>query len=84
MRYQWNTLRVGDAVFVHSDDGVLVAGTVAFVRGDEADGDEKSVGVRVDDGDETYYTWPSLADVHGDPVEVTESCVHCRLAAVTS
>jgi hypothetical protein len=76
MRHQWNTLRVGDAVLVHTDRGSLVAATVAFVDGESA---ANTVGVRLDEGDETYYTWPSPADVHSDPVELTESCVHCRL-----
>lgn len=85
LRHQWNSLEVGDSVFVHTNGGRLVAATVAFVADGgstgTADGDAaaNTVGVRLDDGDETYYTWPSPAYVHTDPVEMIESCVHCRL-----
>ena len=82
MRQQWDALRVGDGVVVHGDDGMLVNGTVAFVNAGDDTGDANSVGVRVVGTEETYYAWPSLADVHSDPIEVTEACVHCRLAQV--
>ena len=79
MKDQWNSLRVGDAVNVHGDDGGLVVGTVAFVTSEEASGNPNAIGIRVADDDETYYVWPSLADVHAEPVDLTEACVHCRL-----
>ena len=84
LRYQWDTLRVGDAVFVHEEGGSLVSGTVAFVTPGDATGDANTVGVRIVEADETYYAWPSLADVHTDPIDVTESCVPCRLIAATT
>ena len=84
MRYQWDTLRVGDAVFVHAESGSLLSGTVAFVTPGDATGDANAVGVRVVEAEDTYYAWPSPADVHTDPIDVTESCVHCRLTAATS
>ena len=79
MPVEWNTLRVGDSVFVHGDNTTLVAATVAFVTTHVATGDENSVGMRVDGTEETYYTLPSPADVHTDPPDRTESCARCRL-----
>ena len=79
---QWNTLRVGDAVFVHESDGTLVSAVVAVVRRPDAEGDANDIAVRIEDLDECAYMWPSSADVHSDPVEVSEACVQCGLIAL--
>ena len=77
---QWNTLRVGDAVHVHAESGELLAAIVTMVTSAApGDGVSNEVTVRVEEDDECFYLWPSEADVHGDPVEMSESCVHCRL-----
>lgn len=77
---QWNALKVGDAVHVHDDTGALVPAVVTMVTATATDaGGSNEVTVRVEDGDECFYLWPSEADVHPDPVEPSESCAHCRL-----
>ncbi|HEX7166401.1 MAG TPA: hypothetical protein VF230_05400 [Acidimicrobiales bacterium] len=83
MRYEWNTLRVGDAVFVHVADegGQLVSGTVAFVKASPVDDGTNDVGVRVVSDDETSYVWPSMEELHGDPVAVGDACPQCTVTA---
>jgi hypothetical protein len=78
MRNQWDTLRVGDAVFVHGDDGGLLAATVAFVTEAAAPGEPSAVGFRVIEADETYYAWPEPADVHREALEVSGPCPRCQ------
>lgn len=78
MRHQWNSLRVGDAVLLHNEEGDVVAGTVRFVTVAEGPDDDNAVGMRVQDADETYYAWPTPTEVHGD--EDVEKCAHCLLA----
>lgn len=80
MRHQWDTLRIGDAVFVHGDDGGLLPATVAFVTEAEIAGEASAVGFRVIEDDETYYAWPEPADVHREPLEVSGPCPRCRPA----
>ena len=74
MRYEWDTLRAGDAVFVHTDHGRLVAASVASVS--HTDGKHHTVIVQSVDGDALWA--PALADVHGDPVDIHEGCERCR------
>lgn len=79
LQSQWNALKVGDAVHVH-DDGTLVPAVVTMVTATKTDdGGSNEVTVRVEDGDECFYLWPSEADVHIDPVDPSDSCAHCRL-----
>ena len=75
MRFEWNALRVGDAVRLHPDGGALVAGVVAFVdvrRGSNAIGIRgAAVGDRV--------CWPSRMTVHsalGDN-DALDPCLRC-------
>jgi hypothetical protein len=77
MRFEWNALRVGSAVRVHRNGGVLEPGTVAFV--DVLHG-SNGVGIRVvsDDGDSV--SWPSRLAVHaavGDTDDPGEPCGRC-------
>jgi hypothetical protein len=79
VRLQWDTLRVGDAVNFHSaDTRALTIGVVAIVASGEND-QPHDVTIRVDDDDDTWYVQPSMGDVHLDPVDTTDTCVHCRL-----
>ena len=79
MRHQWNSLRVGDAVLLHTESGDVVAGTVRFVTVAEGPDDDNAVGMRVQELDETYYAWPTLSDVHAENDEEAATCAHCRL-----
>lgn len=76
---QWNSLRVGDDVFVHTEYGDVVPGKVSFVTDAEAPGEDNAVGMRIQEVEETYYTWPALTDVHTTVAEGAESCDRCRL-----
>lgn len=78
MRFEWNSLRVGDAVRVHLVDGHLGVGTVAFV--DSIRG-SNGVGIRVASTDGTeLISWPSRLSVHhasGDTDDPGETCLRC-------
>jgi len=79
MRLQWDTLRVGDAVNFHSaETHDLTIGVVAIVASGD-DYEPNDITIRVDDADDTWYVQPSMSDVHLDPVDTTDTCVHCRL-----
>lgn len=79
MRFEWNSLRVGDAVRVHLAGGRLGGGTVAFV--DSLPG-SNGVGIRVRAADGTEkVSWPSRLSVHaehGDTDDPGEPCLRCK------
>ena len=78
MRFEWNSLRVGDPVRVHVADGYLSTGTVAFV--DSLHG-SNGVGISVVSADGSdKVSWPSRVSVHGpsgDTNDPGEVCLRC-------
>lgn len=76
---EWDAMRSGVGVLLHVDGAAeLVHGVVAIVtpvEGSEAN----EIAVRIEDDDESYYVWPTLADVHAEPHDATEACAQCGL-----
>lgn len=76
--FDWNGLRVGDRVLVHSDVGdfLLRVGRVASVH---ASAPLHEVGIRVlaQGGSDAAIVWPSRLQVHRDPAAAAERCWRC-------
>ena len=80
-RFEWNALRVGDAVVVHDPAGTdlaLKAGTVAMVETKRARRGANGVGIRIAaTGGGHRVVWPSHLAAHRDPPDLTEDCWRC-------
>ena len=77
MRFEWNSLRVGDEVRVHHDGGRLEPGTVAFV--DVLHG-SNGVGIRTSSPLGSHVSWPSRLAVHaaaGSTDDPGWQCMRC-------
>ena len=78
MRFEWNSLRAGDAVRIHRNGGALEAGTVAAVNTLQG---SNGVGIRVVSGDGSQdLSWPSRLTVHaerGDTDDPGAPCLRC-------
>jgi hypothetical protein len=76
-QFDWNTLRVGDAVLVHHPLSALpriaVASRVAFVR--VLGRRPNEVGTRAEAAADRRVTWPNLRQVHRS--EGIEACPWC-------
>jgi hypothetical protein len=80
LKFEWNALRVDDAVLVHDKgnlDSALVPGVVVTI---DTHRGVNGVGVRVvATGGEANVVWPSYLTVHRTPLDTTEpSCWRCR------
>ena len=80
-RFEWNGLRIGDAVFVHhpwaepatADPGVVELITVRAHLGNE-------VGIRMSGGDHQVM-WPTWLTTHRELVAHEGSCWRCEAVA---
>jgi hypothetical protein len=88
LRFEWNTLRVGDRVLVHDQrraDLTPIAGEVAQI---DSHSGLHGVGVRVPASPTgSRVLWPSYLAVHRDPRDPrdpAESCWRCDDLAVVS
>lgn len=85
MAFEWNALRVGDAVLLHHDAGddyPLDRGVVAFVDGKRGEND---VGVRLSAVEHhRRVVRPYRQTVHLDPARDTADCWRCGRASVTA
>ncbi len=76
VRFQWNALHTGDAVFVHDafdPDAALLHGEVVIV--DTARRGNNNVAIRLDA--EHQVVRPERLNVHRDPLDPTEDCWRC-------
>ena len=83
LKFEWNALRVDDAVLVHdrgNSDTALMPGVVVTI--DTRRG-VNGVGVRVAATDgEASVVWPSHLTVHRNPLDASEpSCWRCQARA---
>jgi hypothetical protein len=79
LRFEWNSLRHGDAVLVHDDADLtspLIAGVVRFVQVGRGAA-SNDVGIRLDGGG---MARPRRAAVHLTPVD-TSDCWRCDVRA---
>jgi hypothetical protein len=79
LRFEWNSLRVGDAVLVHDAMGryPAAAGTVVTVETKTGRHRANGVGVRVGADDGHRVLWPSFLAVHHDPYDPLQGCWRC-------
>lgn len=80
LRFEWNALRVGDAVVVHDPAGAdfaLIEGTVVMLETKHAKRSVNGLGIRVEAGDGHRVVWPSYLTVHHDPPDPGENCWRC-------
>ena len=87
LRFEWNALRVGDAVAVHdpADAGfALLAGTVAMVEPRRAKRGGNGVGIRVETGSAQRVVWPSSLTAHLGPPDPIENCWRCGALVETA
>ena len=78
MRFEWNSLRVGDSVRLHPNWGALERGTVEII--DSRRG-SNGVGIRAEFADGNRVSWPPRLAVHaatGDTDDPGEPCLRCR------
>jgi hypothetical protein len=81
LRFEWNSLRIGDEVLVHDArdrELALIPGLVAMV--DTKKG-ANGVGIRVVTADGVQVQWPSYLAVHHDPPDQAEPCWRCAAIA---
>ena len=83
LRFEWNALRVGDAVLVHDSRGCAAAapGTVVSVDTKRGRRGANGVGIRVGPGDGPGVVWPSSLAVHHDPFDSIAGCWRCAALA---
>lgn len=78
MAFEWNALRVGDAVLLHhkaGDEFPLEHGVVAFVDGKRGEND---VGVRLSAAEHHgRVVRPNRQTVHLEPLGATNDCWRC-------
>jgi hypothetical protein len=80
LKFDWNTLRIGDRVLVHDQRRVeltAIPGEVALV---DSHYGVNGVGIRVALAGSTdvKVLWPSYLAVHRDPRDTTEPCWRCE------
>ena len=77
MKFAWRWAQVGDPVLVHDRNDIerdLMPGVIAVVKRDRSN---MSIGVRVEDGDETRLVWMTSLFMHPRPLDPEESCWIC-------
>jgi hypothetical protein len=87
LRFEWNALRVGDAVVVHDPSGTkfpLLAGTVDMVETKRSKRGANGVGIRVETDGDHRVIWPSYLAAHRDLADPTEDCWRCAALAETA
>jgi hypothetical protein len=83
LRFEWNALRVGDAVVVHDARGRDPARSGIVVMVDTKRGRRlaNGVGISLGEGDGYRVVWPSFLAVHCDPVGSIDDCWRCAALA---
>ena len=83
LKFEWNALRVGDAVLVHDSQGrePVASGTVVTVDTPTARRGANGVGIRVGTEGRHRVVWPSFLTVHHDPRDPTDDCWRCAVLA---
>jgi hypothetical protein len=88
LKFEWNTLRLGDRVAVHDPldaEFPLLAGTVATVVTKRSKRGANRVGIRVaTDGGVHRVVWPSFLASHHGRADPTENCWRCAALAETA
>jgi len=91
VKFDWNSLRMGDGVLVHDardTNLALVHGIVGIVDSKTRRSGVNGIGIRVPDGDHYQVLWPSHLAVHRDPPDQADPCWRCtalrQVAAGTS
>ena len=82
--FDWNSLRRGDAVFVHASTTAAesaVAGTVRFVETEPGRANE--VGIRLE-GTDHPVVWPSASAVHEQHRAPSGACWRCDRTQATA
>ena len=78
LKFDWNSLRIGDRVLVHDSEGAqltLRPGVVAMI---DARKGAKRAGVRFTGSDEQLgIRWPSYRTMHRDPRASNDQCWRC-------
>ena len=85
LRFEWNALRIGDAVLVHDAMGRFptAPGTVTAVDTKTGRRGANGIGIRLGADDGYRVLWPSFLAVHRDPYDPIDECWRCAgLAAV--
>ena len=80
LKFEWNALRVDNAVLVHDPldpDLIPTAGTVVALEPKRSKRGVNGVGIRVAVADGHRIVWPSYLTVHGNPRDPTERCWRC-------
>lgn len=82
LRFDWDSLRVGDRVLVHGPSDAqlaLVPGVVVMV--DTKVRAPNGVGIRIGTGAAWHVVWPLYLAVHPDPRPTAEPCRRCDTGA---
>ena len=86
LKFEWNALRVGDAVLVHDARGrdLAAAGDVVTVDTSRTRHGANGVGIRVGSPGRHEVLWPSFLAVHRDPFDPTDGCWRCDSLAAAA
>jgi hypothetical protein len=81
LRFDWNALRVSDAVVLHDPSDpefALITGTVVMLETKHSRRGVSGVGIRVATDDGHRVVWPSYLTFHHHPPDPSQKCWRCE------